>query len=298
MDADELVWELKKLINYEGASYYEIPSDPARYGKTKPEELSALVANYLILLSGDIDSYANDPLEPTAIKSTVQLRTLGEADTGRAIEEIRRFVAANFPASIKITIGGSAMVESSLNRQVVQSQIISVIISLVLVFIIIAVSNKSIAGGLIGIVPLSISILINFAVMGFLGIKLNIGTSMIASLAVGIGIDYTIHYMEAFKRELAELGITDLARLNKSPQEKRNFLGRSFAVSGKAIIINAVSVGAGFAVLIFSRFNMLGDFGLLIALTMGTSALVSLTVIPALLLSIKPGFIYNNRSVI
>jgi predicted RND superfamily exporter protein len=297
MDAGELVWELKKLINYEGASYYEIPSDPARYGKTSAGELSALVSNYLILLSGDIDSYANDPLEPTAIKSTVQLRTLGEADTGRAIEEIRRFVKANFPASVNVTIGGSAMVESSLNRQVVQSQVISVILSLVLVFIIIAVSNRSLAGGLIGIVPLSISILINFAVMGFLGIKLNIGTSMIASLAVGIGIDYTIHYMEAFKRELAELGITDLARLDKNPLEKRNFLGKSFAVSGKAIIINAVSVGAGFAVLIFSRFNMLGDFGLLIALTMGTSALVSLTVIPALLLSIKPGFIYkNNRS--
>ncbi|MDR2049870.1 MAG: MMPL family transporter [Treponema sp.] len=295
--AGELVWELKKLVNYEGASYYEIPSDPARYGKTRPEELSALVSNYLILLSGDIDSYANDPLEPTAIKSTVQLRTLGEADTGRALEEIRNFVAANFPASVNVTIGGSAMVESSLNRQVVQSQIISVIISLVLVFIIIAVSNRSVAGGFIGIVPLSISILVNFAVMGFLGIKLNIGTSMIASLAVGIGIDYTIHYMEAFKREVAELGITDLALLNKNPQDRRNFLGRSFAVSGKAIIINAVSVGAGFAVLIFSRFNMLGDFGLLIALTMGTSALVSLTVIPALLLALKPGFVYKNKAV-
>jgi predicted RND superfamily exporter protein len=43
---------------------------------------------------------------------------------------------------------------------------------------------------------------------------------------------------------------------------------------------------------------MLGDFGLLIALTMGTSALVSLTVIPALLLSIKPGFLYKNRSIV
>jgi predicted RND superfamily exporter protein len=297
-DLGGLLWELEKLVNYEGASYYEIPSDPARYGKTRPEELSALVANYLVLLSGDIDSYSNDPLEPTAIKSTVQLRTLGEADTGRALDEIRRFVSANFPSSLKVTIGGSALVESSLNRQVVRSQLISVILSLVLVFVIIAVSNKSITGGLIGIVPLSISILINFAVMGFLGIKLNIGTSMIASLAVGIGIDYTIHYMEAFKRELAELGITNLALLEKNPGEKRNFLNKTFAVSGKAIIINAVSVGAGFAVLIFSRFNMLGDFGLLIALTMGTSALVSLTVIPALLLALKPGFVYENRSVV
>jgi hydrophobe/amphiphile efflux-3 (HAE3) family protein len=277
----------------DSARYYEIPSEPAKYGMAGSEELTRLIANYLIFLSGSVDSYANDPLEPTAIKTTVQLRTLGESDTARGIAEIRRFIGDNFPPDLRITIGGSALVEASLNRQVVRSQLVSVLISLALVFIIIAVSNASLAGGLAGIVPLSISILINFAVMGFLGIKLNIGTSMIASLAVGIGIDYTIHYMEAFKREIAELGITGLAALDRD--RLREFLGKTFAVSGKAIIINAVSVGAGFAVLVFSRFIMLADFGLLIALTMGISALVSLTVIPALLLVFKPAFVYPNK---
>jgi predicted RND superfamily exporter protein len=296
MDVAELVRELKKLVNYEGAAYYEVPVDPAKYGKTGAEELARLVSNYLVLLSGDIDSYANDPLEPTAIKTTLQLRTLGESDTGRALDEINRFVKANFPPEIKVTIGGSALVESSLNRQVVQSQLISVLVSLVLVFVIIAFSNRSFTGGLVSIVPLSISILINFAVMGFLKIKLNIGTSMIASLAVGIGIDYTIHYMEAFKRGLWEMGIGSFADFRKDTSLLRVFLTKSFAVSGKAIIINAVSVGAGFAVLIFSRFNMLGDFGLLIALTMLTSALVSLTLVPALLLAFKPAFIFKNNN--
>jgi predicted RND superfamily exporter protein len=177
-------------------------------------------------------------------------------------------------------VGGSAIVEGSLNRLVVQSQLISVIVSLFMVFLIIAVSNRSIVAGCIGIVPLSVSILINFAVMGFLGIKLNIGTSMVASVSVGIGIDYTIHYLEAFKREFRAGG--------------KNFLRRTFTTSGKAIIINAVSVGAGFAVLILSQFNMLADLGLLIALTMGTSALISLTVIPVLLLMINPQFIRKN----
>jgi predicted RND superfamily exporter protein len=69
---------------------------------------------------------------------------------------------------------------------------------------------------------------------------------------------------------------------------------RTFAVSGKAIIINALSVGAGFAVLLFSRFNMLGDFGLLVALTMGVDGLLSLTVIPALLLTFKPSFAFSG----
>jgi predicted RND superfamily exporter protein len=282
MNAEDLVRQVERLLNYEGQAYYEIPTDPARYGKTTEEELQRLVSNYLILLSGDISSYANDPLEPTAIKSTVQLRTLGEEDTGRAITKINQFVKDNFPENITTVVGGSALVEASLNRLVVQSQLTSVIISILLVFIIVALSNKSFIAGIIGIAPLSISILVNFAVMGFLGIKLNIGTSMVASVSVGIGIDYTIHYIEAYKREYLETG------------GKGNFLRRTFTTSGKAILINAVSVGAGFAVLLFSKFVMLEDLGLLIALTMGTSAIVSLTVIPVLLSVIKPKFIYKD----
>jgi predicted RND superfamily exporter protein len=283
LTGDELIRELEKLLNYRGISYYEIPTDPERYGKTTSEELQRLVANYLVLLSGNISSYSNDPLEPTAVKTTVQFRTLGEADTSRALGEIDRFVKDKFPENVKVTVGGSAMVEASLNRLVVQSQLSSVVISLLLVFLIIAISNRSVAAGIIGIAPLTISILINFAVMGFLGIKLNIGTSMVASVSVGIGIDYTIHYIEAYKREYRASGGTG------------DFLRRTFATSGKAILINAISVGAGFAVLILSQFNMLKDLGLLIALTMVTSALVSLTVIPVLLLYFKPKFVQGEN---
>jgi predicted RND superfamily exporter protein len=68
-----------------------------------------------------------------------------------------------------------------------------------------------------------------------------------------------------------------------------------FFSAGKAIVVNAVSVAAGFAVLLFSRFTMLADLGLLIAIAMLSSALASLTVLPILLLVIKPKFIYKNR---
>jgi predicted RND superfamily exporter protein len=283
LDANDLIWELQKQTNYNGAAYYEIPVIPAKYGKNEPEELQQVVSNYLMLLSGNIDSYANDDLAPTAIKTTVQLRSMGDVDTAPVIREIRQYVDTNFPKDIRVTVGGSALVEASLNRLVVQSQLISVVTSLLLVFIIIAISNRSLAAGVIGIVPLSISILINFAVMGFLKIKLNIGTSMVASVSVGIGIDYTIHYIEAFKREY------------RASNGTGDFLRRTFATSGKAIMINAVSVGAGFAVLILSQFVMLEHLGLLIALTMATSAFVSLTVIPVLLLLFKPKFIFTGN---
>ena len=277
--ANDLIRELEKLTNFNGAAYYEIPFLPQRYAKDSYEELQQLISSYLLLISGNISSYANDPLEPTAIKTTIQLRTLGEQDTKLVLDEVYKYIDVNFPKNIQTIIGGSALIESSLNSLIVQSQITSVIVSILFVFIILTCFYKSLLAGIIGIVPLSISILINFAIMGYLGITLNIGTSMVASVSVGIGIDYTIHFIEAFKREfLSAKGMGD-------------FLKKAYKTSGKAIFINAASVGAGFAVLLFSQFVILENLGLLIALTMFTSALASLTLIPVLLLFIKPKFL-------
>jgi predicted RND superfamily exporter protein len=283
LSVNDLVKELKRQVNYEGMAYYEIPNIPSRYGKDTYEDLQRLISNYLFLLSAGISSYANDPLEPTAIKSTIQLRTVGMADSREIIDNIERFLSFHVPANVNVTIGGATLVEGSLNDQIVRSQIISLVFSIFCIFIMITIYNKSAVAGIISVAPLSISILINFAVMGFAGIKLNLGTAMVASVGVAIGIDYSIHFLEAFKREYRKHGDSKL------------LLWHSFNSSGKAIIINAISVGAGFSVLLFSRFNILMELGLLIAITMFTSALISLTVLPVLLVLIKPKFLERNN---
>jgi predicted RND superfamily exporter protein len=279
VSAGELVREFERLVNYEGYSYYEIPRDPARYGKATKEELTDLIFSYLLLLSGDISSYANDPLEPTSVKVTVQLKTMGQEDTNRGIGEIRRFAEANFPKNLKVIVGGSAIVEGTTNVLVVQSQLISVIISIVAMFVIMSISYKSLAAGGIAIIPLSILILANFAAMGFLKIKLNLATAMISSVSIGVGIDYTIHFIEAYKREY------------KTSGGKGDFLRQAYYVSGTAILVDTLSVGLGFAVLWFSNFIVLRDFGLLVCLAMMISALSGLVIVPALLGTLKPKFI-------
>jgi uncharacterized protein len=282
LSGNDLVRELKRLTNYEGMAYYEIPTDPKRYGKETPEELQRLIANYLVLLAGDDDSgYANDPLEPTAIRTMVQLRTVGNKDSQAVIETIKEYIAVNFPKNAEVIIGGGITYEMAVTDLIFNSQLISIFVSVLIVFLIVAFSNKSLIAGFIGAVPLTLAILCNFAVMGFLGIKLSLGTALISSLAVGIGIDYTIHFIEFFKHEY----------LSGEP----TFLRRTFIGCGKAIMINALSVGAGFGVLAFSQFRIIAQLGALIALSMLITAFVSLTVIPALLMTIKPKFIYKEN---
>ncbi|MDR2730630.1 MAG: MMPL family transporter, partial [Treponema sp.] len=282
LNGSDLVKELKRLTNYEGMAYYEIPTNPQRYGKETHEELQRLIANYLVLLSGDDDSgYSNDPLEPTAIRTMIQMRTTGSRDSQAVIDTVKEYIAVNFPKNVRVIIGGGITYEMAVTDLIFNSQLISIFISVLIVFLIMAVSNKSLIAGVIGSVPLTLAILCNFAVMGFLGIKLSLGTALISSLAVGIGIDYTIHFIEFFKHEYRS--------------GEPDFLRRTFIGCGKAILINALSVGAGFGVLAFSQFKIIAELGALIALSMMITAFVSLTVIPALLMVIKPKFIYNGE---
>ena len=283
ISADEVFTELSKKVNYNGLSYYEIPTSIKKYGKNKTEELDAIIQDYIKLLAGNLDGMIDNTYNPKALKINVQLRTVGQKDTDKVLQVINEFIETNFPKDIDVKIGGSVLVEKSLNNLVVQSQLISVSISLVIVFLILSIYYKSLLAGIIGVIPLVISILMNFAFMGFFKIKLNIGTAMVASFAIGIGIDYTIHYLAAYQKEIAKHDTED------------SFLYATFLGSGKAILFNATSVGLGFAVLTFSKFNMLSELGFLIALIMVTSSLGSLTVLPTLLTIIKPKFFHKNE---
>ena len=279
LPAEKLVYEFGKKVNYKGLAYYEIPTDPKKYGRNSQEELSAIMQNYLILLGKNTEGFLDNNTNPKTLKVNIQLRTVGQQDTDKVLEEINEFVRLKFPKDVIAETGGFVLVEKTLNKLVVESQLISVGVSLLIVFLILSIYYRSAFAGLFGIIPLALSILINFGIMGRLGIKLNIGTAMVASFAIGIGVDYTIHLLAAYHKCFLKT------------QGSGQFLYLTFLGSGKAILFNAVSVGAGFAVLMLSKFNMLSELGFLIALIMITSSLGSLTILPVLLNLMKPKFI-------
>ncbi len=174
---------------------------------------------------------------------------------------------------------GMPIIYNDLDRQIMKSQAFSLSIAILLVFLLLAYRLKSIIGGFISTTPIILTILINFTIMAIFGIPLDVVTVLIGSVAVGIGIDYTIHFIIRFKVEHAQ-GKTELEALSKTLE-----------TTGKAIIINALSVMMGFLVLVLGHIVPMQRFGYLIALTMIISATASLTVLPALLLVTRAGFI-------
>jgi hypothetical protein len=240
--------------------------------------LANLISQYLLVYSGSLEDFADDSLEPQSARMYVALEATNSLVAERVSQAARDYAAEHFPEGYEVTIAGFSDMESAVTRLIVNSQLWSLFSALVVVFIIVSVANRTMIAGLYGIVPLGLAILINFGVMGLTGIKLNIATAMIASIAIGIGIDYTIHFLARYRIERAETD--DLREVTK----------RSILTTGKAILYNAFAVGAGFAVLIASNFNPLRFVGVLVALTMLTSSLAAMTVLPVLLNLFRPRF--------
>ncbi|MCX7788856.1 MAG: MMPL family transporter [Spirochaetes bacterium] len=257
---------------------YEIPADPAKYGLSSFSELKDLVSQYLLLYSGNLSKWADDALEPQTARMMVQLRTPNNSFTRIVVPEIYAYAQNHLPEGYRIEVSGIALIENTLVDLIVNAQITSISVSLALVILVIILSYRSFWIGLIGALPLGTSILINFALMGFTSIPLDISTAMVASVTTGIGIDYTIHFLSTYASSLKNLS---------SQREARR---KTLTTVGPAILYNAVSVGAGFAVLLLSQFKPLNYFGLLIALTMFTSSIGALTIVPMALEVFKPRF--------
>jgi hypothetical protein len=185
---------------------------------------------------------------------------------------MQAFIDEHSSEDCKIEITGMPFVDITMDRSLVNSQFGSITIAILFVIIIVGLILRSFISGVYAAVPIVAAITILFGFMGLSGIPLNIATVLVASVALGIGIDYSIHIISHFNHIFKESGNAKTA------------IGEAIMVSGKAIIINVVSVSAGFLILIFSEMVPLQYFGLLIALSMLGSSLGALTLLPVILI--------------
>lgn len=273
---------LMKDTNFNGTAYYEIPYDPEKYPQDTREALSGIVANYLdSILSGSasISRFIDSTSQPQIMRITCQLRVHTTDAVESVINDAKEYAAKHFPEGYTLESTGSSDMEVVMTDMIVESQISSLALSLISVFIIIAISFKSGWAGLLGAIPLAFAILLNYMIMGFAGINLDLVTSIIASLAVGVGIDYTIHFLSTYKEERAKSD--DIEYVTK----------QTFTKSGHGIVTNALAVGFGFLVLCLSKFVVLRYIGVLVALVMFTSSFLAMTIIPGILNLLDPKFI-------
>lgn len=167
--------------------------------------------------------------------------------------------------SVHSVIGGYPMIYVGMNQSVQRNQAFSLVVSFFLIVAALAWFFQSILLALVASVPAGITLLIVFAIMGALNIPMDVGTSMISSIALGTGIDYAVHLLW---RHGVHVGADADAALSES-----------LSATGWGIVVNALEVAAGFGIMMLGTIVPMRNFGLLTATAMVVSAVVTIAIL-------------------
>lgn len=244
---------------------------------TDGEKLSSLE---IAAVLGEVPAELHAELiKPYASPRTGEMRL-----TGRIIESGESFDREVFRQQIEefaqselglaedaVTVTGMMILFNSMLNQLLASQIDTLSYVMLAVFIMFLLLLRSIPHALLGMIPNSLAAATVIGSMGFAGIPLDMMTTTIAAICVGIGVDDTIHYLHRFRVEYARWG------------DARVAVSFSHASIGRALFYTSVTVMMGFSVLYFSNFVPTVMFGIWTAVAMGLALLANLALLPALL---------------
>lgn len=242
-----------------------------------------MVSQYLLLysMSGqptDFDSYID--YEYRNANLIVWMKNDSSKYAASIVASIRDHLQARLPKGISVQIGGSVPQSSALSETLVHGKILNIAQMIFVVFVAGIVIFRSLLAGIYLIVPLLVTVLVNFGVMGVTGIPLNTPNSVASAMAIGIGADYAIYILYRMREELQRLGNFDLA------------LRETLRTAGKAVVYVATAIAGGYSVLMLSfNFYVHIWFGILIVMSMVVSALSALILVPALLKAFPPNFL-------
>ncbi|MFQ5514692.1 MAG: RND family transporter [Myxococcota bacterium] len=189
------------------------------------------------------------------------------------LEGVRERADAIFPPGFSVRPTGLVPVFSQMEQYLVEGQIRSygfAVLAIALAFLLIYRSLRVVA---VALVPNLVPVLIAVGVMGLGGIRLDVVTVMVASVALGIIVDDTIHLTSAYLRGL-EAG--------RSPEAA---LGDAMRVAGRPIVFTSLILVGGFSVLALSDFQPTAHFGIMVGLTVATALLADLVILPAALIA-------------
>ena len=237
------------------------------------------VAQYFELysMSGDAEDFekmVDFPYEHAVI--TARMNTTSTAMLSKFVNNVKNMVKDDNDV---LLVGGFGLVLSDLATLVVNGQILSLSMATIIVALLLMFLFRSITAGLISAIPLGLSMTILFGLMGLFGIELNVATAMLSSIMIGVGIDYTIHFLWRYREE------------RKNGLIAEDAVKKTLTTTGRGIIFNAFSVIIGFSALMFSGFLPIKFFGFLVVVSIFACLIGALVLIPALCLVIKPKFL-------
>jgi predicted RND superfamily exporter protein len=233
----------------------------------------ALISQYLLIYDGD-DMYDVVDRDFRHAQVIVNLNVHSANGISDVIERIRAYLADNVPDHVIWDTAGKGRLFADMEDLLVAGQVYSLWGAMVLIFLFMLLLLRSLGSALLCMIPNLSPILLVFIIMGAAGIWLDMATAMIASVAIGIAVDDTIHVYHGFQHRI---------RAGTAPIMA---LARTYRSAGRAVVTTTLILGAQFLILVSSDFVPTQNFGLLTAVGLVTALVFDLLLLPALLITL------------
>jgi len=236
-------------------------------------ETSDQVAQYLLMLEGrELEKFVD--FKAAAANIVVRHHLTGSGDLSALLRDIERHVARDFPPTVIVRATGEEVLFNNASDYMAVNELTSFSSTFVIIGVIHALLFMSLKAGILSLIPNVVPILMLYGFMGLVGIPLNTSTAMIATVAIGIAVDDTVHHMVTYSRQLNEL------------HDQRRAMFETLRIEGRPIIYVSIALAAGFLTLVASNFVATVYFGVLAAFVMLVAMLAELTLTPILMVSI------------
>ena len=234
-----------------------------------PEQLKGVMR--LVFLNSD--SVASVVNHPNYTRSTILVRTSlsRSSDIATLVEKIEAFARGHFPPELKVHPTGNLILLTRTTGNIISGQIQSLALTASIIFILMSTMFLSVRVGLVAMVPNVFPLCVFFGLMEFTGAELNFGTNIIASIALGVAVDDTIHIM------------TRLSSTVRTTSDQEHALLETLSTVGKPALYASLILFLGFLTLCFSTFVPIREFGFLSAATILIGLVGEIALLPALL---------------
>lgn len=279
--------QMNRVLNDGDKTQYRLPKD------------SNSVAQYFLLYTASSD--------PTDFEEEIDydyqianirlnINTAAFTENRPIIEALDKYITEHFNNDeISATLSGRVTLNYHWIKDIGTSHFTSLAVALVLVWLVSSLLFGSSIAGVLSVLPVATSILLIYSAMAMMDIRLGIGTSMFASVAIGLGVDFAIHTLDRIRQQF-----NDYQQNHKtiSVEEVNAQILAIFPTTGRALLFNFLAIACGFGVLISSKVVPLNNFGTIVALAVTTSFLASVTFLPALVKVFSPRFIFGRLQLI
>ncbi len=234
-----------------------------------PRTRQAVAQELLVYqMSGDVSDITQF-MTLDASQGIVEITTSAHSTAAlhQVFGEVQRIAAATIGNRAELGYTGLALLQLAIEKALLHDFILSLTLAIAVVIVIDSLV-RSLSAALVTILALLLTIVLQYGVLGFLGIPLDLATMLLGALAVGVG-DYAIHLTVRYLEE----------RRHSSSAEAA--MEEALATSGRSILFTALTLGAGFASMITSSFIPIRTLGSLMTFTVASIGIVSLTLLPA-----------------